>query len=176
MVVQDHEGDQDAQEPKEPRDPQEDLSGQVPESQDFPEIWDHPDMADFQEPLAVMVPPVTQASREMPDTTEHPDFPEIPEMPSREGEHTQHQEDAEIVVMEDTQDEMLFRELTEDTSPPGLVDQETRGPWDHLDSQDARRLDLDALESLVQWVDRELAETPDSEVHQECQELLEAVD
>lgn len=176
MVVQDHEGDQDAQEPKEPRDHQEDLSGQVPEFQDFPEIWVHPDMVDFQDNLAVTALPVTQESREMPDTTEHPDFPEIPEMPYREGEHTQHQEDAEIVVMEDTQDEMLFRESKEDTSPPGLVHQETRAQWDLQDSQDAPQLGLDALEPLVQWVDREHAETLDSEVHQVCQELLETVD
>jgi len=56
------------------------------------------------------------------------------------------------------------------------VDQETRAPWDLQDSQDVRRLDLDALEPLVQWVDKELAETPDSEVHQECQELPVIVD
>jgi len=66
--------------------------------------------------------------------------------------------------------------LKEDSSPPGLVDQETRAPWDLQDSQDVRRLDLDALEPLVQWVDKELAETPDSEVHQECQELPVTVD
>lgn len=66
--------------------------------------------------------------------------------------------------------------MREDISLPGLVHQETRGPWDLQDSQDARRLDLDALEPLVQWVDREHAETPDSEVHQVCQEQLETVD
>jgi len=106
MVVLEHEVDQDAQEPKELRDHQEDLSDQVPESQDFLEIWDHPDMEDFQETLDVKALPATQASKEMQDTTEHPDFPEIPEMLRQEEEHTQPQEDVEIVVMVDTQDEM----------------------------------------------------------------------